>query len=359
MLFLALLLGGCRDERIIEKMGFVRTLAFDTAENGDLKVTVSIPKSNQRDVILYTAVAKSARQANIIFDRQNDRRIVNGQLRQILFSVNAARRNVLQVIDALLRDPAIGNRTHLVVVDGEPDKMLEAKYIQAKTSGEYLEDLIRSEIKMMDIPVSNMHTFVRDSYDDGIDPVMAVIRQTPNSIIVDGIALFQGDRYVGKIEAEDKMYFGMLHSNLQSGDLAIQFPDEGYSSDIASLLYLKTSRKIRVERTGPAEDGGGRRVRIHIRVLGALMEYRGGLQLERKEQQKKLEAEIARYIQEKCEETVGRMQQLGSDAIGVGQRVRNSMSYREWKKLNWAEEFSKTKIEVQVEAGIRNFGEFQ
>lgn len=359
LLFLVLLLSGCRDERVIEKMGFVRSLAFDTAENDNLKVTISIPKSNQKDAITYSAVAKSVRQANIIFNRQNDRRVVNGQLRQVLFSMNVARRDIWEQFDSILRDPSIGNRTHMVVVDGDPEQLLSAKYTQANTPGQYIEDLIRTETKIMDVPVTNIHTFSRDYYDDGIEPVMTILKQMPNSMIVDGLALFRNGRYVGKIDAEDKMYFGMLHSNLHAGDLAIQFQNEGYSSKVASLLYLKTRRKIHVERTGPIEEGRSPQVRIHIEVLGTLLEYQGKLNLENPSDLNRLKADIARYIQGKCEETIDRMQQLKSDAIGIGQYVRNSMSYREWKKLDWAEEFSKTKIEVHVNVGIRNIGEIK
>lgn len=359
LLSVVLLLGGCRDERVIEKVGFVRTLAFDTAENNSLKVSVSIPKSNQKDAIVYAAVAKSAHQAFIIFDRQNDRRLVNGQLRQVLFSMNTARLNMWEQFDSMLRDPSIGNRTHMLIVDGDPEEMLRTRYLQANSAGEYIEDLIRAETKSMDIPVTNLHTFARDYYDDGIDPVMSILKQTSNSIIVDGIALFREGRYVGKIEADNKMYFGMLHGSLESGDMAIVFPNEGYSSKIASLLYLKTRRKISVLRTSTAADDQDIQVRIRISLIGSLLEYQGGLHLEKPSEQRKLESDIARYVQEKCEETIGRMQELKADGIGVGQSVRNAMAYRDWRKLNWAEAFSKAKIDVSVSVGIRNYGEFQ
>lgn len=362
LLLAVLLLSGCRDERIIEKIGFIRTLAFDANEDTgseDLKVTISIPKTNQTDTILYSTVARTGRQARQFFDRQNDRRLVSGQIRQVLFSVDAAKRDVWQEIQSLIRDPSIGLPTHLLVLEGDPERMLSAKYSQAPSPGEYIDNLIRTETRTKDIPETSLYIFARDYYDDGIEPIMSILKQTPNSLLVDGIALFSGGRYVGKIDADDKLYFSLLRGKVNSGDTFINFPAAGYSSEYASLHYFTSRRKLRIERSGSAEDGQGLRVRIQLHMRGSLLEYRGDLRLEKPKEQHELEAEIARYVREKCEETIGRMQQLKTDAIGIGQIVRNSMSYREWKKLDWAETFSQIRIEVDVTADIRNYGEIQ
>ncbi|CAM3874421.1 Ger(x)C family spore germination protein [Cohnella lubricantis] len=361
-----LLLSGCRDERIIEKIGFIRTIAYDTtkdegenSESGNLRVTVSIPKTNQKDTIQYSTVAKTGKQARLIFDRQNDRRLVSGQLRQVLFTTDIARRGVWSEVNSLLRDPGVGMRIHLLIVESDPERLLAAKFTQDNTAGDYIDHLVRTETRTTDIPDTNMHIFARDYYDDGIEPVMSILQQTPNSIRVGGIGLFRGDRYVGKIEAADKVYFGVLRGKVQTGEVFIDFPDDGYSSQYASLHYFTSRRKIRIERAGPMEDGQGLRVRIQIKLRGSLLEYRGGLQLEHPKEQKKLEGEIAGYFRQKCEETIRRMQELHSDAIGIGQRVRDTMSYRDWRNLDWDEAFSKARIEVQVNADIRSYGSIQ
>lgn len=362
LLIAAVVLSGCADQKVIEKVGFTRTISFEKAEDdedGRVKISNSLPKTNQRESVFYSTEAKSMRQARLIFDRQNDRRIVNGQLRQVLFGASLAQEGIWKHFDSLLRDPSVGNRVHVLVADGDVAQLLNKTYPQGATAGEYIDNLIRTETKVMDVPDTNLYTFARDYYDDGIEPVATILKETPNSITIDGIALFRGDRYVARIPPEDKMYFGLLLGGVRSGDLFMDFPDEQYSSELSTLLYFASRRDVKVTRTGPILEGLGLKVDLRLKIRGSMLEYSGDLRLERPEDQRKLEAEAARYVQGKCQSIIATMQEAKADGIGIGQYVRNTMSYREWRKLDWPEAFSRAKIDVHVEISIKDFGKIQ
>ncbi len=70
-LVLLVVLTGCTDEHILEKSGFIRTIAYDK-ESGEpkdsMRVTISITKSNHQDAIVYSVVAKSDKDAKSHFD---------------------------------------------------------------------------------------------------------------------------------------------------------------------------------------------------------------------------------------------------------------------------------------------------
>jgi germination protein, Ger(x)C family len=364
ILALALPLAGCSDQRVIEKLGFIRSVAYELADDGEenkgkVKVTISIPKTNQKEAIQYSTVAKTAREARIVFDRQNDRRIVNGQMRQALFGESLAREGLWTHIDSLLRDPSVGNRVHFLVVEGSAEELLNRKYPQGGTAGEYIDNLVRVETGALNMPDTTLYSYARDYYDDGIDPIAAIIRSQPESIIFDGIALFDRDKMTGKVEPDDLPYFGMVYGKVKSGDLFINFAGDDYASDVASMLYFSSHRKVKVRSIPSLSRGTGPKVTVKVTLTGSLLEYAGTMEVSKRAEQAKLEKEIAKYTKEKCEKLIRMMQESRADAIGIGQYVRNAMRYSDWEKLDWAETFSKAEIDVEVGVRIRNFGKRQ
>ncbi|WP_216828152.1 Ger(x)C family spore germination C-terminal domain-containing protein [Alkalihalobacterium elongatum] len=53
------------------------------------------------------------------------------------------------------------------------------------------------------------------------------------------------------------------------------------------------------------------------------------------------------------------MQQLNADSIGIGRYVRNSISYKEWRQIDWREVYPNIHVTCNVEAEIRDFGYFR
>ncbi|MBB6732592.1 Ger(x)C family spore germination protein [Cohnella zeiphila] len=365
---LMLMMTGCSDQRIIEKIGFIRTIGLQAAaedegeeeeeENtGKIKVTISIPKTKEQDVIVYSTVSKTIRQAIKVFDLQNDRKIVNGQLRQIVFDTALSRKGIWKYLDTLMRDGSVGNRVHVVIAEGDLNHMLSRNFEQSGPAGEYIDNLLRTERRMGDVPDSNLYTFLRDYKDDGIEPSASILKETGNSLIVNGIALFQEDRYVGKIDAEEKIYFGMLLGNIRAGDMFLDYPDKDFVSEDSTLMRFNSSRKLKVLSVG----GGAQppKEKISLKLTGTLLEYNGGLDLESTAERHQLEDEIEKFVQLKCEAVLATMKELKSDAIGVGQHVRNAMPYAAWKRLDWPEEFARSQIEVHVDVHIKSFGKLQ
>ncbi|MCC3375459.1 Ger(x)C family spore germination protein [Cohnella sp. REN36] len=354
-----LLLTGCSDQRILEKVGFIRTIAYDLAGRDGaklLKVTISIPKTKQEESIVYSAVARTSKQARAIFDRQNNRRLVNGQLRQIVFGEALARDGIWSHLDAIMRDPSVGIHSHVVVAEGDTERMMTKKYEQGGTAGEYIDDLLRAESASRDIPHTNLHSFIRDYYDDGIEPVATILKELPNSLMVDGLALFRKDRYVGRIQGVDKMYFGILRDSVHMGDLNMEGVKMGEESVPISMSYIRSHRKIRFSSPKGLTQGKRLKVDIEIKLRGSMLEYYGQEPLDSVANQRKLEAGMSKYVAKKCQSLIGIMQRSKTDSIGLGQHVRNAMHYRDWKKLDWNETFAAADITVRASVKIKDIG---
>lgn len=360
ILLALLLLTGCTDEHILERTGFIRTIAYDLAgeNNGNLlRVTISIPMSNHQDAIVYSTIAKSDKNAKMIFDRQNNRKLVNGQLRQVVFGERLATQGVWKHLDALIRDPSIGTRLHVIIAEADPQHLLiRNDYPQGPTAGEYIDTLIRTESKSGEVPGTNLYTFARDFYDDGIDPVATIIKEEKESIMINGIALFRNDKYVGKIKPEDRMFFALLHHNVRAGDLYMDLTKQHNVEEQATLQFLSSHRKVKVLSSDHLLEGKKLKVAIHINVHGSLLEYIGDLDMKKSADQKKLEHQMQREIQNKCKSLIATMQKEQTDPLGIGQRVRNSIPHNVWNKLPWKDIYSKADITVQVDVNIKDYG---
>ncbi|MEK0316442.1 Ger(x)C family spore germination protein [Cohnella sp. 56] len=358
ILLIAAMLGGCTDQKVLEKIGFTRTIFIDSAD-GDkdkINVTISIPKTNQSESIVYSNVARTFKQAKVYFDMQNDRRVVLGQLRQILFGGNLARKGVWPHLESIFRDPSVGIRTHVILLEGDIDKLSTRKYTQGGTMGEYLDNLVRTDPTSRGVYDTSIHTFLRDYYDDGIEPLANIIKGTANGLMVDGVALFVGDRYVAKVPSDDAMYFAMLRANLKYGTLVMEEVDTAKESVPASLSNVVSKRSIRIKSVPDRRSGKPAEAVLELKIRGSLLEYYGHESLNVAANQRSLEVAMEKYVGGRCERLIRLMQAAHSDAIGFGQRVRNKMDYQSWKRLNWSEEFPRADIKVSIDLDIKDFG---
>ncbi|CAI6048015.1 Ger(x)C family spore germination protein [Cohnella sp. JJ-181] len=357
-LLIALSLAGCQDEKILEKTGFVRTIILENAEGRDkaLKVTISIPKTNQTESIVYTNIAKSFKQARIHFDMQNDRRLVFGQLRQIMFGEALARQGVWLATESIFREPAIGIRTHVLVAEGEIGRYVTRKFIQGGTMGEYIDNLIRSDPATRGQLDTNLHTFLRNYYDEGVEPVATIIGETPEGLTVNGIALFVRDRYVAKIDADDAMYFALLRDDAKNASLFMDEVSTPRGTGRISLGNGTSKRKIAVRSPPDPVRGTPARAVVKLKIRGSLVEYDDLLEMNNLASQPVLEKAMETFVAERCERLIREMQKAGADAIGIGSLVREKMRYADWKSLDWNKAFSKADIEVKVDLRIRDSG---
>ncbi|MFB9328804.1 Ger(x)C family spore germination protein [Paenibacillus aurantiacus] len=360
----ALLLAGCRDEKIIERMGFTRTVALDLPDGEEdktkLKVTISIPKSEPANArIVLTTIAQSNKEARIMFSRQNNRQIVSGQLRAVLFGEQLAKDGLWKNIDTFVRDPSIGSKVNVIVVNGNANALLQRNYKQFPSTGEYIEDLVRTERGATEIPLSNLHTFTRDYFDDGIDPVAPLIKEGKEALALDGIALFRDDVFVMRVEPQKSLLFNFMHKNFVTGEVVMALPIQEGEQQRIMLSFVASNRKIKIRHAKTIRGGEDIQVHFHLKIRGEVLEYHGKLNLQKTPDQKELEKRMKAYVESETMHLLEKMQQLRIDPLGIGQHVRNRMTFAQWKKLDWREMIPDLKIRVTADVKIKDIGKLQ
>lgn len=355
---LATLLSGCGDQRVLEKLGFTQTGAYDLLPNHKLKVTNSVPKidpsaKTTREVL--TTTATSSKEARIHLSKQTDRILVSGQLRNTLFGIDLAKQGIWDYIDTLIRDPSIPSRVKVIIVSGNAGKLLSKDYKQHPRTGQYIDRMLEKETKAHAIPNTSLFKFTRDYYDDGIDPVAPMIKEGKKNIFVDGVALFAKDKYVAQIGPDDSMFFSLLYDDFKSGDINFNLGRMNGKQETVMFSYLINKRKIRVHR----DDAGKLHVKIDITLKGTVLEYTGGLKLSKDGERNLLEQKTSQFINRNAKRLIKLMQKHKVDSVGIGRYVRNHIGYAEWKKLDWRETFPQVDVQCLATINITNYGKFK
>ena len=362
-----ILLTGCADQRILEELGFTHTVSYDVADkdsyedNRMLRIGLSIPIASdevkeKREILVTNA--NSSKEARTKLSTETDRILVSGQLRNTLFGDELARKGIWDLIDTLVRDPAVGQNTKIIVVSGEAYEILKKDYKQHPRTGEYIDRLIDKEVNSQAIPDVTIYHFTRDYFDDGIDPVAPLLKENGEHLIVDGIALFNSDKYVTSIESSKAMLFSILTKNFKEGQISVNLTgnDEEKDKEMVMFSSVISKRKIHAVKSN---DESQFKVNIKITIHGSVLEYIGEKKLGDDVARQELENEMSKYIKMETEKMITYMQEHNVDSIGIGKYVRNSLTFEEWQELDWDEVYPKVEVAVDAELKIKDYGKFK
>ncbi|MNW61805.1 hypothetical protein D3C74_398930 [compost metagenome] len=86
-------------------------------------------------------------------------------------------------------------------------------------------------------------------------------------------------------------------------------------------------------------------------------EYFGQAKLSTDERAK-VEKLVSEHIVMESLRIIKTLQQNRTDSLGLGKYVRNKMSYEEWKRTDWHEQFSQMPIRVHCSFYMKNFGAY-
>jgi spore germination protein len=360
-----LFLTGCSDQHILEELGMIHTVTYDFADddekyskNPELKVSVAIPVTSERvkeeREVLVTNAA-SSKDARGKFGAMTNRQIVSGQLQNSMFGQTLAESGLWEHIDTLVRDPAIGQTVRLITTKGNAYDIIKKEYKARPRTGEYISELLEKAVDANVIPRVTVYHFTRDYFDDGIDPVMPMLKQEEDNIVIDGIALFQDDKYITRISLEKGTLFVLSYKDVSGGNLNIKLNEDEENQELVMLTAVIGKRKIRAEKVGNKQY----QVNLTLEIEGSVLEYIGDKTLSDDKDREKLEAELSDYVKNEVEKIITTMQENKVDNIGIGKFVRNSITYDEWKSLDWHEVFPTVTVITEAKIVIKEFGKFK
>lgn len=351
---------GCAQKRIIDDLALVNAIGYDFSEdpNNPLKVTSTFPiitkdgKYDRKTIIVQAESGKETREKT---KYQTNLQLESGQLRVALFGSDVAKKGIFPILNTLVRDPSIGTRVRLALGKNGASEILTLQIESEGQNATYLEQFI-SKMNIESRRINyNIFQFLRDYYDDGIDPILPVFKVEKKNIGFDGMGVFQEDKLIDTLNPIQSRLLFLMRKEIQNGVLVHEIVLEDEEKESIMLSYDQTEHRIEVT----SASNNRRAATIYVEILGDVLEYTGKADISDPKIQAKIEKLISEYINKKGKDLILQFQELQVDPLGIGQYIRNNMKYKDWKALNWRDAYQNMNIEIKAVVKINSSGKWK
>ncbi|WP_051556474.1 Ger(x)C family spore germination protein [Alkalihalobacterium bogoriense] len=353
---LLFLLAGCVQQNIIDEIGLIYAVGFDREED-KIRMTVSFPsfvehgeESALQSQVMY-ADGNTSRAARDLLNTKSQKPLRIGQVRVLLFSDELAKEGLEMFVDTMYRDPQVGNRVLLAVVEGKTNELfLTVAEGEEDRVGEFLPDLLEQNIAMQVLPPTNLHLFLFSMYNDGRDALLPLISLEGDSVKIIGTALFDQDQYVDTLNLDESFILMMLKQSGEGGSKEFKLETEG------GREYFVVE-KIRSTMKRQVHSGATPSFTLQLEFKGEITDYTGNLNLQEHTHLETLEQAVEQHILQTATNLVSRFQELNIDPIGLGEKYRSTT--RQWDEEQWKEMYPNMQIQIQVDVSIVQSGSIE
>lgn len=359
-----LVLSGCWDQRYFKEVKLALASGFDLTNGGKLMTTASLPnieKSSQGPGIemtqIVTVIADTPRQSRVKIDREISKTFDSSKMRVLLFGSKLAKRGVYPLLDVFYRDPSSPLNMDLGVVQGKAENAITLKVPGEARPSEYLSGILdsaaRSTLIGREETVQGIASKLLDPGKDAVLPYM-VVNKKKGIVDVDGLALFNGDKYTGQhLNSDQSTLFSLM--NNQRGNIArlTEKVHKGAKNPFDDFITIEVKsqnvkKKIFVGKTG--ELSATLNLKLNVRVI----EYAKD-KLYKPKNVEMLNKKLSKILTEKAKGVVQKLQKADCDGFSLGRQV---LAYHRsmWGKLDWNETYAKMKITPKVTVHILQHG---
>ncbi|UPM55555.1 Ger(x)C family spore germination protein [Gottfriedia acidiceleris] len=331
----------------VNELNIIEIAGFDLTKNNLLKGSVVFPvfrPSGETKFGMSAASGETIKKIRERLDSQMRYRLMSGQLRVAIFSLDLAKKGFFPIIDTFNRDPAIGNLMQLAIVDGQSNDLLSLKQYQNENLALYLYDLLKHNSETGPFPYTDFSTFMYQYFEVGQDPYLPVLKVVNDKIDLTGIALFKRDKLVTIVPWKYAFIFKSMMEDYKQG--LHQFKIDGEYVAIDNLVS-KNKLDIKIKKGKPEFT-------IHLNMNARIQEYTGDKPIVFPKHIKQISKAIKKDIEKNAQEIISILQKNNVDPIGLGSKLEAHQRDFDWKK--WRKQYPSAKINVKVKLDILHTG---
>lgn len=336
------------DKEILDELDIVTAVGYDYKGKNKIEATAVMPVVNPDKTILnktISSVGNLSKETLYFLNQKSPKPVVNGKIEVALYSKQLAEAGLQNYIDYIHRDPSIGTRLFLAVVDGNVKQLLEESFKEYDT-GTYIHRQIKQNIKNGFIPTTNLHLFLSSYYTKGMDPVLPIIELKEKKINIKGLALFKGTQLVDSIPYRKMFVFKALYENTENAGYKLRTTEKG-ETEYLSIQGIQTKKKFQVRNIHTSPE-----ITLHLKIKGYIREYSGDRVTSKTvvKAEKLMEEEVHK-------ETVSMIkdfQKLNIDPLAFGEQARSRT--RRWDMKKWEQQYKNMKVHVKVDVMILEIG---
>lgn len=177
-------------------------------------------------------------------------------------------------------------------------------------------------------------------------------RVNGNKIEILGLALFDGDKMMGKLTGHENRILTILKGIYRRGTFTIPDPiNPDYSIPIDVRQARKPDIKVEFEGSKPIID-------VNIQLEGNLRDIPSRINYESVNNLQVLEMAMEQYMKDSIKKLIEKTQQLNVDVAKFGHSAVLSFggNITEWEEYNWNAHYKEAKINTKVEFKARRTG---
>lgn len=287
-----------------------------------------------------------------------------GKINIEVYGKEAAEAGIMPFLNTLIRDARVSDQIQLAVTNHTARELLEIELetITINTT-EYLQDLSAKEVEQDKLPNNTLIYYTRLVEQVGIDPVLPIIDIIDGLPTLVGVALFQYDKYVGSVTLDESFLINLLRKSVGETPLNASVPAEAYEmsddyhgemtdEDLMHVFLNMKSGKGKLELV----DEDELTYKAKVTLKGEVLETSKPIDFESEQVSKQLEGDIEDFFETEYEELFAKLQELQSDAFGLGRLYAATRKGSETTHEEWREMFLDTTVDFEVDFKITNYG---
>ncbi|HQD04220.1 MAG TPA: Ger(x)C family spore germination protein [Halanaerobiales bacterium] len=375
ILLVSIILTGCWDLKDINRRVMVVALGLDLAERTEtenyeyismvkLTAQVAIPEklsggagqpltTGAEAVWNVSAIGRNVSMCYVNLQQRLQDELFLGHTRVLVISEDLAREGLSRYMNFFRNNPEFRRLSYLLISENKAEDLLNTFPKTANLQAIYLMNLIEDEIQRQTMPdLPFIEIAIRD-VTSGVDPIAVLIssdKETGN-IKYSGLAVFRGDRMVGKLDVEETWSYLQLAEGKLSGLQVVR----DVESEIGrlSIVFKDLKRKMRLVLT----EKGNFKFECKLSFEGIIFSQEVPAVYTKEIYLDQLENRVSTEVKREIETVFYKVQQkYNADIFGFGELVKTYMP-EEWKRIeDWHEEFKKVELELDVETIIRRSG---
>ncbi|WP_082232967.1 Ger(x)C family spore germination protein [Halobacillus massiliensis] len=340
-------LSGCFiEESIVDDISMITVIGFDKEEEDKVLATISVPYYlSEIEVInrVYETEGFFTKDAVDLGSSKSENPMVIAQTEVIIFSKELAEEGLFKYLDSYQRDPSISTRLFVAIAKEESASLLRNQLPTNKDLGVTLGRLFRHNIEQNFLPKTNLHLYLFDYYQEGVDPVLPILTKEQDAFVIDGIGFLKGDQLKGTINFNyDTMVFRQLKESFDHGSFTFKVND----GELASVQNISSKKHVEVK------EGSTPTIKIRVDMDGYMREYSGSGGT--KKVINEIDKEMEKLLEARAKHILQQFEEWGVDPIGLGNEIRKTR--KNWKEKEWENIYEKVNVEVEYNVTVKETG---
>jgi len=363
MFLCVLLLIGCADPKILERVSLAVLIGYDV-KDGKITTNVALRTVNQElqsVVSIASETEETSKGTRIKASLDSSKKIVAGQLRVVLLGDKLAENGVNQALHTLMMNSEISSSVYVAITEGSTKGIVDADYEQITDIGQHIYYLLDHNVQEQYTISSTLHETIRDNYSSFSDMSLPMLVKDEDDVHISGVALFNDDKMVGKIADKDVFYVVLIRDKYKAGATQITLSSEPFKTSKTKLPdeppmaidSIRSLSKIRlVDEKTPEFD-------LNIKFEARLLEIHSDIDTEDDSVMTKLEQEMTKVFKKDIERIIKQTQEVNSDIFGFGETYRATLGTTKVNEKVWKELYPKMKVNINIEFELLRNGVFE